>query len=113
MSHRYSQRRSQLLDKIIERKLKWENEKSLQDENRVPEGFQSFKIAMEHGVCGGFLWDKLQQDIYKSIIFFETDLNRAAKRDFQCGKMPVDCERDLGRKPHGNQRILPQKGHGV
>ena len=66
---------------------------------QVVEGFPSFKIAMEHGVCGGFLWEQLQEDIFKSSILFKEDLERVIREDYKCQSIPGDSERVWAESP--------------
>jgi hypothetical protein len=80
---------------------------------QVVEGFPSFKIAMEHGVCGGYLWDKLRENIFRSSLLFKADLERAIREDFQSEAIPSDSERVWAESPQVIREYYLLKAMGV
>jgi hypothetical protein len=94
------------------RKIIAEAEAAQQRDTIGPEGFPSFKVAMEHGVCGGFLWNKLQQDIFRSSLLFKEDLERAIREDYECQSIPGDSERVWAESPQMVREYYLRKAMG-
>ena len=77
-----------------------------------PVGYPAFKVAMEHGVHGGFIWEKLKQDIFHSSILFKEDLELTIHEDYGCKSMPTDSERIWAESPIAIKEYYLRKAMG-
>jgi hypothetical protein len=100
-------------DNMVEsRKIIAEAEAARNREAIGPEGFQAFKVAMEHGVHGGYVWNRLEQDIFRSSLLFKDDLERAIREDYECQSIPGDSERVWAESPQMVREYYLRKAMG-
>jgi hypothetical protein len=97
---------------VASRKIIAEAEAARNREAIGPEGFPSFKVAMEHGVHGGYIWNKLKQDIYRSSLLFKADLEKAI-REYESEDFPRDYERVWAQSPVAIKEYYLRKAMGV